>query len=447
MKLFSRFFIALLLLSFLLRILIMFWSFNFRENTDVLRFRDWARIAHVYGLKDAYKSGHLQFGTLVNNMPPGSLYFNVAAYETQISLVKIYLRITNQEPGSNLWINSYLINIFLRLPAIIADLAIGLLIYRWVKSKNKEKSSILASSLFLFNPVVLYNSAFWGQMDSLYALPLLIAFYLLSKKQYFWSILAFSFSLYVKLNALFFLPFFLIITYKLIKNKVAFLTHIILSFFVIYALTIPVSATPLTFISNLFLKTSSGEMQNVTNFAFNFWWFLLKPFIAIGEPKTLFNFSEIRLLGSPLSSTSYFGLQLTIWAFLIFSLALIPVILKITFLKREKILHPQTLLLFSLIAILGFIFLPRMHERYMYPLFPLFATYVGLKQKFLFIFIILSFLNFINLYLVWHPMMLFFMPYEIMNNQWFQWLISGSITATGIIFYIRSLKLLRNEEN
>lgn len=438
----------LLILALGLRILIMFWSFNFRENTDVLRFRDWARIAHVYGLKDAYKSDHLSFGTLSNNMPPGSLYLNVAAYEAQIPLVKLYLRLTRETAGTNYWINSVLINTFLRLPQIVADLILGFLIYVLVKSKKTEKNALLASSLFLFNPVILYNSAFWGQMDSLYALPLLTAFYFLSKKKYFWSILAFFLSLYVKLNVLLFLPFFLIIVFKLIKKKMLFFVHLVLSFFAIFILTLPVSVTPLAFMANLFLKTSSGEMQNVTNFAFNFWWFLFKSFLAIGEPKTLFNFSEIRLIGSPLSSASYFGLPLNIWAFLTFSLLLIPVLLKIIFFKRARFTQSETLMLFfSLIAILGFLFLPRMHERYLYPFFPILAAYVGLKQKFLFIFIILSILNFINLYLVWHPMMLFFMPYGLMNNQWFQWLISGLTTMTGIIFYVKSLRLLKNEAN
>lgn len=448
MKSFSRFFLALLFIGLLFRIFLMFWSFNFRENTDVLRFRDWARIAHTYGLQDAYKPDHLGFGTLINNMPPGSLYLNVAAYEAQIPLVKLYLRLTHQAAGTNYWINSILINAFLRFPSIIADLVLGLLIYRLIKLKRSEKAAVLASSLFIFNPVVLYNSAFWGQMDSLYALPLFVSFYLLSKKRYFWSILFFSFSLYVKLNTLLFLPFFLIIIYKLIKNKVLFFGHLVLSFFAIYILTLPVSSTPYNFIINLFLKTSGGEMQNVTNFAFNFWWFLFKPFIQIGVPINLFNFSEIRLLGSPPGSASYFGLSLSTWAFILFSLFLLPILSKTIFLKRAKFPQPETLFLFfSLITLLGFLFLPRMHERYMYPLFPLLATYVGLKQKFLFIFIILSALNFINLYLVWHPMMLFFMPYNVMNNQWFQWVISGLTVMIGIIFYIRSLKLLKNEAN
>ena len=87
-----------------------------------------------------------------------------------------------------------------------------------------------------------------------------------------------------------------------------------------------------------------------------------------------------------------------------------------------------------------------MHERYLYPLFPLFAIYVGLKGKFLFIFIALSILNFINLYLVWHPMRLIFFPYEMMTNQWFQWIISGLTLAIAVIFYFKSLKSFGHEK-
>src|SRR3989338_9215501 len=198
MGIYSKSFILLLFLGIILRVICMLWSFNYRENTDVLRYRDRARIAHTYGIQDAYKDTHLSFGTLGNNTPPRSLYLNVLTYEAQIPLVKVLLRTMHATPGSLEWINGPLINAFLRLPSMLADIAIAVLIYLFVKSKTKERFAQISSSLFLFNPVVIYNSAFWGQMDALNNLLFLLSLIFLYKKKYFFSILSFFLSLYIK---------------------------------------------------------------------------------------------------------------------------------------------------------------------------------------------------------------------------------------------------------
>jgi hypothetical protein len=82
-----------------------------------------------------------------------------------------------------------------------------------------------------------------------------------------------------------------------------------------------------------------------------------------------------------------------------------------------------------------------MHERYLYPLFPFLAVVVGLSGKYLKTFILFSVLNFVNLYIVWHPMKLWFLPYEFISNSNIQWLISFAIMAIGSVFYYKIIKL------
>lgn len=65
-----------------------------------------------------------------------------------------------------------------KLPAILADLATGLLIYQIVRKLKSEKWAMVAVGLYLFNPAIIANSTLWGQVDSLTALFSLLAVYL-----------------------------------------------------------------------------------------------------------------------------------------------------------------------------------------------------------------------------------------------------------------------------
>lgn len=439
----SYYFIALLIVGLVARIAVAAYSFQFRENTDVLRYRDWATIAYLHGPEKTYENTYLTFGTLPNNQPPGSLYILSGSYYANLQAAKLVLKVAGEKENVTQFINGALMNFFMRLPSLLSDLLLATLIYLVIKQRKKEKLAIIGSSLFLFNPVVIYNSSFWGQMDAVNNLFFYLSLFFLTRKAYFKTIVFLSLSLLVKFSLLFFLPILLLIVYKKINNAKRFSVYIIASLIIITILTLPISLTPHTWLMDFFIKNTFGEIQNVTAFAFNFWWMVFKPFIAIGEPSSLFSFSEVRLLDAPLDSEKLFGAPLSIMAGLLFILLLIPLIRKFIKQLSQKSLPTENLFLLSATtSLLAFLFLPGMHERYVYPVFPLLATYVGLKQKFIVPFILLSILNLVNLYLVWHPMMLSFFPYYVMNNQTFQWTISLLIVGTGLYLYIRSLRTL-----
>lgn len=436
MKLFSKKFLIILMISSLLRVFVSIYSFQYRENTDVLRYRDWGMTSFLYGFQDAYKPDHLTFGSYPSNMPPGSVYINSLMYFANIQLSKPILKITGAKEGSLQWVNGALLNFSLRIPSLISDLLTGTIIYLLLK-KHSEKNALFASSLFLFNPVILYNSAFWGQMDSINNAIFLGGIFFLAYRKYLFAILSLFLSLYVKLTMVFIIP---ILAYVLIRN--ASLKKVILytisSIFLILILTIPVSSTPHSWLLELFKKSSLGELREITAFAFNFWWIIFIPNIQSISQKNLFSFSDVRLFNSPDSSTVYFGLPLTIWAILLFLFFSLPVFYKL--IKTKKIVAEQIFLALTLIALIGYLFLPRMHERYMYSVFPFFAAYLGFQRKFVWIFLLLSILNLLNLYIVWHPMKLFFMPYELINNKNFQWIIALSTVFLSLVFYLKSLR-------
>ena len=56
---------------------------------------------------------------------------------------------------------------FVKLPAILADLGVGALLYAVVRRFASERVALGAAALYLLNPAVIYISALWGQVDSI----------------------------------------------------------------------------------------------------------------------------------------------------------------------------------------------------------------------------------------------------------------------------------------
>src|SRR6185369_3830651 len=417
------------------------WSLEYREHIDVLRYKDWSRIAYLYGLADTYKTHHLTFGGIPNNQPPGSLYFLSAAYTVDFQVTKIFLKLTHTPPGDNIWVNVSLVTLFLRLPSVFADIGIGILIYLFIKKRKSEKAALLGSSLFLFSPPVWYNSAFWGQMDSLNNLFFFAGVFLLYEKKYFFAILSVCLSLFIKLSVL---PGIIVFCFLLVlhkqKNRWQLIVWSVISLLFIGILSLPVAKGNLFWLVDFVQKNSLGEMQYITNFAFNFWWFFFQSFLTIESTKNLYAYSIITIHHTPTADTQFIGVSLRIWATGLFLILLAP-FLAFLFKIRKHMTPEKGILALSISLLIGFMILPTMHERYLYPVLPFLATYVGLQKKYLTVFILLSLFNALNLYIVWHPMKLFFLPYELINNGIFQWLISLGIVVTSVYFYQSAWKL------
>lgn len=68
-----------------------------------------------------------------------------------------------------------------KLPAILADLATGYLVYKIVENIKGKKFALISSALYVFNPAIIANSTLWGQADSLTILFSLLSVYFLDK--------------------------------------------------------------------------------------------------------------------------------------------------------------------------------------------------------------------------------------------------------------------------
>ena len=76
--------------------------------------------------------------------------------------------------------------ILVKLPAVICDMGIGVILYRiMIKRSRKGKNAARAlMGLWLFHPVSLMDSAIWGQVDSVFTLLVLLMCLCMTEKKY-----------------------------------------------------------------------------------------------------------------------------------------------------------------------------------------------------------------------------------------------------------------------
>ncbi len=145
--------IALLLsLAFLLRAALSILFVG--HSTDILCFSAWAQAMAEHGPSGFYSSG------MFADYPPGYMYvlWAMATFQRLFGLTS----------------NSVLAVLLIKLPAILADLALAYFVYKFaLKSGATGTQAILLFAVAAFHPAFAFISGGWGQIDSILALCLL----------------------------------------------------------------------------------------------------------------------------------------------------------------------------------------------------------------------------------------------------------------------------------
>jgi Gpi18-like mannosyltransferase len=239
--------------------------------------------------------------------------------------------------------------------------------------------------LTFFNPFFYYSTALWGQVDIVPLFFLLSALYIyFYQKKYLLFILPLvTVGLLCKQTIIIFLP---LLGYLLLKkDKVNFAKGSLLSLVIFILSFIPfaIQSKNLFFygFATYFQKVVfSSSTQYVTSYAFNLWTLLTNVYNVVDSQKFLF--LSFRTLGIIIFSLFY--LQ-AFW------------VLK----QKQNLQH--VLYAFFLVGASAFFFLTRMHERHLFQALP-FLLILGFRNsKAKKLFIVLSFLHFLNLYYVWNP--------------------------------------------
>lgn len=267
-------------------------------------------------------------------------------------------------------------DLLLKLPANIADILSGLIIFSIIKKRLNEKWALLGFSLFVFNPAIFFNSSIWGQYDG-FATPfvLLSSYFIIIRKLPEVSSSFFALAWTVKPQALVLAPL-LILNILRFYSAWRWLSSFVI--FLVTALIIYLPFFPTNPLQGLFyVNINSAQLFNCTScFAFNFWG-------IFGNWHNDLN----QLLSLPL----------VIWGMIILAIFLLPFL----FLKSLIFKSPYVYLTAAVSIMAFFTFLTRMHERYLFYIFPflLLAALLLKSRVLIFFYLLISLLSTLNLYL------------------------------------------------
>lgn len=370
--------VVLFLIGFVFRVFL----FAIARHGDINNNISWGEELLMRGPINFYEG--LSWTFSAPNQPPLYLYLFgcVALVISSISSLITYLNgHVGVFPSSLVWwwsTNGELL--MAKIPSILSDLGIAFILYRFFEDKRK---GLLAAFLWIVNPVVWYNSSIWGGTDSIVNLFGLLSFYFLFKKNITKSAAFLVISILFKGSLALFIPlWFIVVFYQKYKIRQLFwavtlmgLITILVSYPFHPSLDLPV------WLFNLYTQRFfPGEIGSLTANAFNFWW--------IVDP------------GKTLDSITYFGLSARNWGFAALVSGYVIILSKI----KKHLDVFQIVFAISILALISFLFMTRIHERYLYPMFPYLTIYSVQRKWARLPLAVFSLINLANLYhLFWAP--------------------------------------------
>lgn len=369
-------FILILILGLLLRVAVI----PIARHGDINNNTTWGRLVNERGPQGFYEG--TDWPHSAPNQPPLYIYTFAATDFVYRTLGTTFTYLNHNVPAFpspliwwwEIWGELYIA----KIPGILCDLLIAWCIYTYFKKEKKK--ALLLSALWLFTPVSLYNSAVWGGTDSVVNLLGLASVLFLLKKKFSLSAIFILASVLFKSSLALIVP--VVILYMLFHARFKdFVKAAVVSVIFFYIVVLPFHFNldaPL-WMANLFVERFlPGEIGFLTANSFNLWWII--------DP------------GKTLDSVPFFGVSARTLGILLFG------VFYLYFLKKIRKQNKNLFLLLSIIPLASFLFMTRMHERYMYPFFPFATIAIGTTTWLIGPFIILSITHLLNLYhLFWAP--------------------------------------------
>ena len=404
--------VLIFLAAFLLRFGLVFVAYHGDLNNNI----SWGNLAADRGLAGFYEG--LDWPYSAPNQPPLTILMFAATSVVWRTVENVSGWLNNNFPifpSPFVWFwESWGMTLLVKLPSILADLGIGWLIYKYL-SKKKKKLALLVTTIWLFNPIIWYNSSIWGQTDSIVNLLGLIGVFALLRKNLYMFTVFFVLALLFKGSLALFAPILIFIALKQRHTVKKWINSVFLA--VTTVLLTSVWFHPQVdfffWLQRLYLeRIFPGEIGYLTANAFNFWW-------LVDSGKTL-------------DSVIYLGVPARVWG-LVVTLGSIGAI---GYWLRKKISDKKIFLSFAILSLVAFLFMTRIHERYLYPFFPYATILLSFIPGIVIPYIIFSVTHLLNLYhLFWVPS---FAPLEALYElPWFAQTIS--IINVFVFFYLLRL--------
>ena len=105
------------------------------------------------------------------------------------------------------------------------DYLLAFSVYGILRRSCREKEAVLGFAVIILNPVILLNSAFWGQCDIIYVFFIIAAFYFCIREKWLYAFVFMGIAVAFKLQAAFFMP---ILVLFWLKKKFHFLYFLLI---------------------------------------------------------------------------------------------------------------------------------------------------------------------------------------------------------------------------
>lgn len=372
-------------LSLFLRLILLFVS---SSHPDIGNHLDWGQKLWQYGPKRFYEQ--IFWAVSWPNQPPASILLFGLIYKIYLFTFSIILFL-NQSisifPSKIVFIlEANLYTWLIKAPFILSDILIGVFIYKIVNILKNSKLALFAMTIWLFNPATIYNSTIWGQTDSLINLFILVSIYFFIQQKYFGWVFFYLVSLYFKLSLLIYSPIYFVTGISLIRqNKkvvLPIIKAIILWFILLFIHNLPFKMDGKNFYQWIvyIYKTKVFDRQGnmLSGNAFNLWTVLYSINLSLTKDHLIYSLKT--------STLSY----LLIAVFYLFTL--------VNAYKYKKIISSLFLVSFFI-----FLFFTNIHERYLYPIFPLMTIITVTNPKIISFkkYGLISLIHILNLYNLW----------------------------------------------
>ncbi len=296
---------------------------------------------------------------------------------------------------------------YFKTPAIMADLATIITIYVAGRRWANWRRALVAASIYAINPAIIFNSARWGQVDSVSALFLVLAVVFLVEDRPFWCGFLLAVSIMTKPTALVLVPLVVVIyaRQKRLKRLISALSILAVTSLLIAWPYKPATMSSITFILQRFTTTATKWPVTSMN-AFNLW--------------ALFN-RDLRqhdMIFRP-DSIHWLGLSLHTWGFVLLGalVVVLMVVLALIGVPDRKTQRAQVVVpIAAMLTFAFFLMLTRMHERHMLPVLPLMALLCITMRRYWPVYLVLSLDYVLNLYFAYPSVAYFPLPPLVMNN-------------------------------
>lgn len=356
-------------------------------HPDLGNHLDWG--IKFWSLKPKFFYENLYWQVSWANQPPGTIY--IFAFQRKVFDLFfgffwwLNLNIKIFPSGIIYFLQDKFYVFLTKLPSILADFGSAYIIYKFLEKLKNKKVAEIAALVFLFNPVIWYNSAVWGQTDSIINFFCLWSVYLFWKQKPSLAYFIYFVSLYFKGSLILFLPVIFIL---LLKSKIQWwgkLLTVILVLLIFPVISWPFVRwmDPFSWLYHLYRDRVFGHQGNMlTANAFNIW----ALFYGIDFTRN--------------DQSKFLWLNLKRWGQMLFALSIIPVFYRIC--KDKKLIIENVFWCLALLSMASFVFLTNMHERYLYPAIPYLTIIIFLNKKYIIPYIILCLVFFLNMYHLWY---------------------------------------------